>query len=372
MKPRFATCATLLFALALGACDGGGGSDDSGGGDDCAALPVDGCPGVRAATVASVQDVGFVGKPTKVAGRDGAQTAVLGGRLLWVFGDTFFGTQSVDGYNYRTATATLADPAAPLATTEPLDANGIPYAAIPWTNDELAYNAASGSGSDRVALWNAGLVADPARTSLLGFYEKLYTQPTGWQAQGIGTIRFAPGQTVGTRTAGLLFDRAKGEPLFKHALLHDGMVYLYGNLASGAGGVARAPLERATERIAYTFWDGNGWSADVAKAAPMTGNAPGSLSVAWNAYLGRFVGVYSQTLDTRMLVRTAPRPEGPWSAPTLLFATREGPSGNRVTYAGTQHPALAQDGGQTIAVSYSLPTDCFLCGEVVLVRVTFQ
>lgn len=333
------------------------------------APPVPGVP-ESPVTVASTREVGMVRKPAAVAGRDGAQSALLGGRLTWVFGDTFYATQSVDGTNYRTNTATTADPATPLATTEPLDANGIPFAALAWTPDEVAYNAASGSGTDRVALWNAGLVADAPRGSLLGFYEKLYTKPSGWTAAGIGTARFAPGATTGTRAPGLLFDHAAGEPLFKHATLHEGTVYLYGAL-SGGGGVAKAPLATAETRSAYTFWTGTAWSSDVRQAAPLAGGVPGDLSVAWNAHLGRFVGVSVPFGSRTVTFRTAPRPEGPWSTAQPLFETQAGANGQPV-YAATQHPALARDGGRTIAVSYSLPTACFLCGEVVLVEATFD
>ncbi len=320
-------------------------------------------------TVASTREVGTVGKPATVAGRDGAQSALVGGRLLWVFGDTFFATRSVDGTNYRTNTATLADPATPLVTTEPLDANGVPLTALALTPAELAYNAASGSGTDRVAVWNAGLVTDAARGSALGFYESLYTKPAGWEAIGIGTARFQPGQTTGTRTPGLLFDRAAGEPLFKSALLHDGTVYLYGALAGGGTGVAKAPLASAETRSAYTFWTGNAWSSEIQQTGVLAG-VPADLSVAWNAHLGRFVGVSVPFGSRTVTFRTAARPEGPWSSAQPLFETRAGANGQPV-YAATQHPALARDGGKTIAVSYSLPTDCFLCGEVVVVDVTF-
>lgn len=348
------------LALCLAGCDSA---------DDCTG-PSCTDPDARPVEVASTREVGAIGKPAAVAGRDGVQSVALGGQVLWIFGDTFYSTQSVDGTNYRTATATLADLATPLVTAEPLDANGIPFAALAWTDAERAYNAASGNGSDRVALWNAGLVPDAARGTALAFYEKLYTKPSGWTAAGIGTARFSPGQTTGTRAPGLLFNHEAGEPLFKWAMLHDGLVYLYG-VVPGGGGVARAPLDRAESRSAYTFWDGRAWTADISKVAPLTGGVPGDLSVAWNAYLGQFVGVYAQPFGTAIVFRTAPRPEGPWSAARPLFATRAGANG-QPTYVGAQHPALARDGGQTIAVTYSLPTDCFLCGEVILTDVTFR
>lgn len=362
----------LLFAATLALLTASG-CDSSDPTTPDPTMPDPTMPGAPATpvTVASTRVVGPVQKPGAVAGRDGAQSALLGGRLTWVFGDTFYSTLSVDGTNYRTNTATTADPATPLVTTEPLDANGVPFAALAWTPDEVAYNAASGSSSDRVALWNAGLVADAPRGSLLAFYEKLYTKPSGWTAAGIGTARFAPGATTGTRAPGLLFDHAAGEPLFKEAMLHDGTVYLYGALPGGGGGVAKAPLAQAEARSAYTFWTGTAWSADVGQAGRIANGVPGNFSVAWNAHLGQFVGVSLAFGSRTVTFRTAPRPEGPWSDARPLFETQAGANGQPV-YAAIQHPALARDGGKTIAVSYSLPTDCFLCGEVVLVEATFN
>lgn len=330
------------------------------------------CPPVRRpARVESVTEVGFIGKPATVGGRDGAQSAALGGKLLWIFGDTFFATTSVDGTHYRTNTATVADVASPLVTTEPLDANGVPLTAIDWTDDEKAYNAA-GTDNDRVALWNAGLVPDAASGTLLAFFEKLYTKPSGWVAAGIATARFRPGETTGARHDGLLFDRADDEPLFKSAMLHDGMVYLYGSRPGDVGArVARAPLARAEERAAYTFWDGAEWNTDVKQSVVLEKTLRPGVTVAWNAFLGQFVGIASETFGHAIELSTAPRPEGPWSERKVIFETREG-ADDQPTYVGTQHPALERDGGRTIAVSYSLPTACFLCGEVVLVDVTFK
>src|SRR6185295_18518843 len=90
----------------------------------------------RPAVVASVRELGTVGRPPTVSVRDGGATGLVGGRLLWLFGDTIFNPRSVDGENLRTCTAALATPGQPLATSEPTDANGAPAACFAFTSEE--------------------------------------------------------------------------------------------------------------------------------------------------------------------------------------------------------------------------------------------
>lgn len=40
--------------------------------------------------IESVTDVGAVGTPANVSARDGGISAQIGGKLTWVFGDTFY------------------------------------------------------------------------------------------------------------------------------------------------------------------------------------------------------------------------------------------------------------------------------------------
>ena len=68
-----------------------------------------------------------------------------------------FPRRAEDGSQYRTNTAALADPQRPLEVSEPLDANGAPLQAIPFTDDELEYNKSTGKPDDRIALWTGGI-----------------------------------------------------------------------------------------------------------------------------------------------------------------------------------------------------------------------
>jgi hypothetical protein len=317
--------------------------------------------------------LGTVSKPATVVTRDGGESVLIGGKMLWTFGDTIFNPASVDGTNYRSNTAALANPSQPLAVTEPVDANGAPYQALPFTAEEQAYNNSTNDPNDRIALWFGGLVPDK-NGSGLAFYRKLYVKgPLNFPPIGVGTAHFAPGKTTGVRDPKLLF--AASEPQFVRPMLYNGKVYLYGSLNNGDPalpfGVARASsLAKATKRSAYLFWSGTQWSSNINTTAKVFDGIPGQVTVSYNAYLQRFIAVHSGVFSNKVFIRTASRPEGPWSAPQELF-TGMLPASGKVNYAGQEHPELAKNGGKTIYVSYYRPTG-FLQGELRLVEVTFK
>jgi hypothetical protein len=63
--------------------------------------------------------------------------------------------------------------------------------------------------------------------------------------------------------------------------------------------------------------------------------APGSeMSVAWNDHLKKFVMLYTNTVNN-VVMRTADRPEGPWSQAKTIVNTVDVPGG---IYAPYIHP----------------------------------
>jgi hypothetical protein len=79
--------------------------------------------------------------------------------------------------------------------------------------------------------------------------------------------------------------------------------------------------------------------------------------VSWNSHLGAFLAVHSVIFSDQVVFHRAPRPEGPWSAPQLLFVGRHPPEGNN--YAAREHPELASEGGRTLFVTYAHPLGGF-------------
>ena len=87
-------------------------------------------------------------------------------------------------------------------------------------------------------------------------------------------------------------------------------------------------------------------------------------TVSWNDYLRSYLAAEADlcTGGDRLLVRTAPRPEGPWSAAIEVSLAAVGAKTD--SYAAILHPEL--DRGRRIAVSLYLPE---LRGDEILGRV---
>ncbi|RMH82233.1 MAG: DUF4185 domain-containing protein, partial [Calditrichaeota bacterium] len=325
--------------------------------------------------VVDTVELGVVGQPASVRVRDGGFSALLNGRILWTFGDTFFrsGYVSTDSATYRSNTAALGELSAPLAVTEPLDTNGTPFPAVPFTAEEQAFNDSTGSVNDRIALWIGGLIPDTDGSALAFFWKLHATGLLTYAPLGVGTAHFLPDSTTAVRDSALLF--SPNEPVFTKAFLHNGMVYLYGGVVPGGLAqpqfLARAPLENATDRSAYTFWNGSAWDPDVNNIDTVMTGVSSGLTVDYNDYLQQFTAVYSPPFSNKIVMRTADLPQGPWSSPMELFTGLPPDTNLSFPYnrQGIQHPELALNGGQIIFVSYFRPTG-FLLGETRLVKVT--
>jgi hypothetical protein len=319
----------------------------------------------RALKIASTKDMGAIGKPASVLVRDGGATLLLGGRLLWMFGDTLVSNDP----QIRSNTAALADPEQPLVTHDVLDAHGRPYQFVPFTAEEQAYNDATGKPDDRIAIWPASAIEYHGQA--LVFSYKLHVKPgtLNYESLGVALALVQPGQTQAKRLPGLLFTYP--EPDFVCAQVYQGYVYVYGgnHSSDNANVVARVPLDQATERTAYTFWNGKTWGSDVRQALPVLSQLPGSVTVSYNDYLGQFLVTNNQPLSPDLFLRTGPNFTGPWDSPVAAFRQLP-PSSDGFNYAGIEHPELAKHGGRTIYVSY-FNTTGFLAGDLRLVEVNF-
>ena len=77
------------------------------------------------------------------------------------------------------------------------------------------------------------------------------------------------------------------------------------------------------------------------------------MSIPWNPFLGAFTAIYSANLSNDVMLRTAPALGGPWSDALRLFVAEHGTT---TAYDALAHPALDEDGGRVVYVTYSRPT----------------
>src|SRR5215469_6230025 len=71
-----------------------------------------------------------------------------------------------------------------------------------------------------------------------------------------------------------------------------------------------------------------------------------------------------------VMIRTSPKPEGPWSGEEVAFVAMNPPSGN--VFDAHAHTEYHINDGQTIFVSYSRSTPAPLSSEERLVALTFS
>ncbi|WP_102144611.1 DUF4185 domain-containing protein [Mycobacterium hubeiense] len=118
---------------------------------------------------------------------------------------------------------------------------------------------------------------------------------------------------------------------------HGGYVYNYGTTA-GRGGtpfLARVPENAVANKAAYEYYTPFGWIRGLPFLAIQVVWAPGSeMSVAWNDYLRKFIMLYTDSLGS-VVMRTAEKPEGPWSSAKTLLTSADMPGG---IYAPYIHP----------------------------------
>ncbi|OCB53203.1 hypothetical protein A5722_00910 [Mycobacterium vulneris] len=116
-----------------------------------------------------------------------------------------------------------------------------------------------------------------------------------------------------------------------------GYVYAYGT-GAGRGGMpflSRVVESAVADKSAYEYYTPFGWLKGFPFLAVQVVWAPGSeMSVAWNDYLKKFVMLYTNTTSA-VVMRTADKPEGPWSQAKTIVSSTAIPGG---IYAPYIHP----------------------------------
>jgi serine/threonine protein kinase len=312
-----------------------------------------------AISVENVRDVGRVRVAPRVLNRNGGQSASVGGRQVWVFQDTT--TLGFDDAGKREIDTSwgVADPAkggnVP-TVTGPTDSAGTPVDLLPWTAEETGgpYRL-----QVRAVLW------DRPRDRALMFYTKAQKDPQarfGERRVGTSLALWARADAPAVRPVlrpesdepTLLFG-ADEPPWGSAALAIGDWLYTYAcEQAKGSLDVpcllARVPLDRVLERAEWRFYAGRSWSADGRAAKPVM-NAHVQMSVTWNDYLGKYLAVYTRILSSLLEIRTADRPEGPWSEGIIVEGFPP-PTVWPWIGLGFVHPELARDGGRVQVVTY--------------------
>lgn len=343
--------------------------------------------------IASAVDIGTIVQNAVIYGRDGNFSTRIGNRSVWTFGDTPMSVPGIEQNNWvdnsMSWTTDLDASDGITLTNDILDPTGAPGEFLPYTTFESQYNyahdkrhcTAQPCGAE-YALWPGAIIADPERGRALVFYYLLWRIPgqSGWTGIGTGLAAGAPDGTFtrpilnpGNADPTLMWDSTE-VAYGSGAMVMKDTLYSYGctpQFLRQHCRVARVPLAQALVKSAWRYYAGHGaWSANPATAiVSFDGGAAGN-TVFYDAYVNRFVLVYSGVFSDDVFFRVAPNPWGPWSNQTKMFTARPGWNGN-ISYAAEAHPEYNEKGGKIFYVTYAHATG-FLRSDFPIVKVTFR
>ncbi|MFO0748952.1 MAG: DUF4185 domain-containing protein [Myxococcota bacterium] len=299
--------------------------------------------------------------PSGVIGMDvGGSVALGGGRSLFVFGDTFLGGFVDDvardvARAVHSSVAVVDDAAVASCFAGSAFRAGADGRVAQWLDPT----------SDR--LWPLG----PARLADGGSLAFLFTWVRSDPSNGLGFATLGNGIAVAPADAAvvpvdvhaLAAPASEAMPAAWHAQGGDAYLYRCGP-SLGTGWypciVGRAALADAASLEAYRYYvAGQGWVGAYAEATVVTEGAP-AFSVTHSAYLGALLEVYVEPFAPFVSVRTAPAPEGPFSAKRDLWpCSLPADDARAYCYAAFEHPQLDSADRRRIVVTYSTNTTDF-------------
>lgn len=305
-------------------------------------------------------------------GTDDAYTVALGGeRTLWLFGDTFLGPRTAG----RAAAAFVSNTVAVQTGLDPSTA----------TLERWPTDAADGAvfSSDEPGEWLWPLHGARLGAGLLLFFMRvrstrpdLATHAEAWAEEGsLGFFEVvgAAARWVADADAHPREWHPESLPLPPSdavlgtaVVIDGGHVYAYA-YRSGDALLARWPEDDATagRLVDPQWWAGaRGWTAEFGSATAVMSSVVTEFTVHHDGscFVHTQVG---DPLTPAIEVRTAGRPEGPWSAPRALFTPDEAGRDGVIAYAGKAHPELVGDGLVVTYASIALTRDATLADDSV-------
>jgi hypothetical protein len=296
-------------------------------------------------------------------GADGASSVNLGGgRILWLFGDTWI---DPSGTGTRRGARMVSNSVAIQIGTDPTsasmtfywgrDADGKPTALFPDRGAESLWFGNGVRVGNRLVLFFARTLRNTGIG--LGFEHVGWTavmvenpddEPSAWQVRDLETPANTLGILVGyaavIQQGDYVYALGSQNPVNSHPIF-----------------AARWPMEevRRGNLRQPEWWAGEsqGWvpdSSDVQRW-PLFENGWSELSIHEDRATGRFIEVQSQGPfgSTDMVMRVAPTLTGPWSAPQMVYRPSEYYRPNVMIYAAKAHPELT---GGDLVLTYATNT----------------
>jgi len=374
----------LFIVFSSAGCDGqGNGSADGDG-----SLPQ--------LTVKTVLDLGTLDDNSMIQARDCGFSAVVEGKSVWIFGDTILETENEDDSRVLCNSWSIihdVDAADGIAGLEhPVDSVGAPKHFFSFTDQERKFNELH-AGKDcqvnpcnaRWAIWPGAIVPAAEAGLAYVFYHKVYSEP--------GVMNFYHvGHSVSVWKN---FDNQAERPVFGHfdeyptlmfaegkegfgsaALLDSRTLYVFGceldeETPTKPCRLARVELGDILDKDSWRYLSDTGeWSSSLDDAAVIFYGSE-MMSVFYSSYADAYFAIYSQPMSTKVLLRSARTPQGPWSEPVELFSAQETITELGWVYDAIAHPEFSENGGKKIYITYSRHTATFR-SEIRLVMVELE
>ncbi|KAK9240392.1 hypothetical protein V1525DRAFT_395835 [Lipomyces kononenkoae] len=292
--------------------------------------------------------------------RDIGCSSVIGGVPFWAFGDTFPLNRNGQMIGLLTSTCALGYVQNPARSRYwYCDRDGKPPQFIPFTDEESKFNRQHQSGGQkRFYLWSFSKIAETSPGEGYIFFNKGRTETqsmndnVGFGIQ-IAKVNLSPDRSQ------LICSRIMNEPFFNDGV-HWGSfdtvvvndhVYLYGGQGDHIY-CARVLKHRITDRSAYEFWNKDRWTKDERQKSDLFWKLQ-SGSVFWSQYYQCFIMVgCTMWADNKIIMRSSPRPEGPWTNDMLLHQLDKPQSG--INYCVNGHDwAFPESNGGQLLVSWT-------------------
>jgi len=285
------------------------------------------------------------GRGATWTGGDGTESVALpDGRELWFFADSYLGKVS-DGQRVR--------PGSPLVhNVLVIERRGILTRTLHkhFNGAPVAYVSPAPQAPTAYGFWPGSMVVHGATLQVIGI-------DVTFGAGGAFTVTGNALATFSLPRLGLLgvHPLASSPQDWSGGVMHDGgYTYLYGSsktetyVARVVGDDLSAP---------WQYYDGSGWTADAASAAPI--ETVGTLSHFSVSRVGNtYVFITKSSWDTSEITASfGCSPVGPFGPPQPIYATPEEstyPAGDGIiTYGAFAHPELGTS-PKTLVVSYDV------------------
>ncbi len=285
-------------------------------------------------------------------GADGDFSVPLdGGRVLWLFSDTFVG-EVEDGrrINCRMVNNSVAiqrqDANQPVEFFHGKNQDGSPRSfVVPergsgyfWLFDGVLTPKGLYLFLMRVETVGEGAFGFRGTGTTLGHVKNPSEPPDKWQITqtDLDCCRYTP----------------EGSIFYGSCVLKaDGYCYIYGldsmardgRKRRGAMVLARVPENEVGEPDKWRFLSGGKWLPAPAVPDALCEGLASEYSVSWLPAIKRYVAVYTEGgIFGRIVVRTAPNPGGPWGEPVCVYECPDSKWHEKTfSYAAKAHPELA-------------------------------